>query len=172
MLLAERALDTLNELQRIATNAGAHLQRRFNTRRQKDNPGTNVFIGHGRSMLWRELSEFITHRLNLPVDEFNRVAAAGQTNLERLSEIMDSAALAFIVMTGEDEQPDGQLRARMNVVHEAGLFQGRLGFRRAIILLEDGCEEFTNIEGLVQIRFPEWNIGAVFEEVRRVLERE
>ncbi len=172
VLLAEHALDTLNELQRIAANAGAHLQRSFNTRRQQDTPGTNVFIGHGRSVLWRELSEFITLRLNLPVDEFNRVAAAGQTNLERLSEMMDSASFAFIVMTGEDEQPDGQLRARMNVVHEAGLFQGRLGFRRAIILLEDGCEEFTNIEGLVQIRFPVGNIGAVFEEVRRVLERE
>jgi predicted nucleotide-binding protein len=42
----------------------------------------------------------------------------------------------------------------MNVVHEAGLFQGRLGFERAIILLEEGCKSFSNIEGLGQIRFP------------------
>jgi predicted nucleotide-binding protein len=40
----------------------------------------------------------------------------------------------------------------MNVVHEAGLFQGRLGFTRAIIMLEEGCEEFSNIEGLGQLR--------------------
>jgi predicted nucleotide-binding protein len=39
----------------------------------------------------------------------------------------------------------------MNVIHEAGLFQGRLGFERAIILLEDGCEEFSNIQGYGQI---------------------
>ena len=58
-------------------------------------------------------------------------------------------------MTAEDEQPDGTLRARENVIHEAGLFQGRLGFEKAIILLEEGCEEFSNIEGLGQIRFPE-----------------
>src|SRR5947207_4522834 len=59
--------------------------------------------------------------------------------------------LTFLVMTGEDEQPDGKLRARENVIHEAGLFQGKLGFERAIVLLEDECEEFSNIHGLNQI---------------------
>ena len=58
------------------------------------------------------------------------------------------------------------------MVHEVGLFQGRLGPRKAIILLEEECSEFTNIVGLSQIRFPKGNIGAVFEDVRRVLERE
>jgi len=80
--------------------------------------------------------------------------------------------LAFLVMTAEDELVDGKMQARMNVVHEAGLFQGRLGFTRAIILLEEGCEQFTNIQGLGQIRFPKENIKAAFEEVRQVLERE
>jgi predicted nucleotide-binding protein len=60
----------------------------------------------------------------------------------------------------------------MNVVHEAGLFQGRIGFTKAIVLLEEGCPEFSNIQGLGQIRFPKDNIAASFEEVRRVLERE
>ena len=60
----------------------------------------------------------------------------------------------------------------MNVVHEAGLFQERLGFTKAIVLLEEGCEEFSNIQGLGQIRFPKGNIAAAFEEIRRVLERE
>ncbi len=86
--------------------------------------------------------------------------------------MLDAAVVAFLIMTGEDEQADGKLHARMNVVHEAGLFQGRLGFTRAILLLEEGCEGFSNIEGLGQIRFPEGNIKAVFDEVRRVLERE
>jgi predicted nucleotide-binding protein len=100
------------------------------------------------------------------------VPIAGITNIARLSEMLDAAAIALIVMTAEDEQPDGKVRARMNVIHEAGLFQGRLGFTKAIILLEEGCEEFTNIEGLGQIRFPKDNISACFEEVRQVLERE
>jgi predicted nucleotide-binding protein len=41
-----------------------------------------------------------------------------------------------------------EMTARLNVVHEAGLFQGSLGFKKAIILLEEGCEEFCNIVGL------------------------
>lgn len=65
-----------------------------------------------------------------------------------------------------------RLQARANVIHEVGLFQGRLGFERAIVLLEEGCEEFSNITGITQIRFPPGNVGAKFEEIRRVLERE
>ena len=75
-------------------------------------------------------------------------------------------------MTAEDEQADGKIRARENVVHVVGLFQGRLGFTRAIVLLEEGCEEFSNIHGLGQIRFPKGNVSAKFEEIRAVLERE
>jgi len=76
--------------------------------------------------------------------------------------MLESAAFAFLIMTREDEHADGSLHARLNVVHEAGLFQGRLGFKRAIILLEDGCEEFSNIYGLGQIRFPIGNISAQY----------
>lgn len=134
--------------------------------------GANVFIGHGRSSLWKDLKGFVQDRLGLPWDEFNRVPVAGVTNIQRLSEMLDAAAIGFLVMTGEDEHPDGSVRARMNVVHEAGLFQGRLGFSRAIVLLEDGCEELSNIQGLGQIRFPRGNIKAAFEDVRQVLERQ
>lgn len=35
------------------------------------------------------------------------------------------------------------------------LFQGKLGFTKAIILLGNGCEEFSNIQGFGQIRFRE-----------------
>jgi len=134
--------------------------------------GTNVFIGHGRSSAWRDVKDFISDRLRLPYDEFNRVPVAGVTNITRLSEMLDSAVIAFLIMTAEDEQADGSFEARTNVVHEVGLFQGRLGFSRAIVLLEEGCKDFSNIDGLGQIRFPKGNVRAVFEEVRRVLERE
>lgn len=59
-----------------------------------------------------------------------------------------------------------------NVVHEIGLFQGRLGFRRAIVLMEEGCNQFSNIEGLGQIRFPKGDIRAKSEDIRGVLSRE
>jgi hypothetical protein len=134
--------------------------------------GDKVFIGHGSSPVWRDLNDFLRDRLKLPWDEFNREATAGYTAKERLEEMLDQAGFAFLIMTAEDEQPDGTRRARENVVHEIGLFQGRLGFRKAIILLEEGCEEFSNVHGVQEIRFPKGNVKAQFEEIRRVLERE
>jgi hypothetical protein len=134
--------------------------------------GKSIFIGHGHSHEWRVLKDFIGDRLKLDWDEFNREPVAGKTTQQRLREMLNKATFAFIVMTAEDEQPDGSRRARENVIHETGLFQGRLGFERAIILLEEGCAEFSNIHGLTTIRFPHGNLGAAFEDVRRVLERE
>jgi predicted nucleotide-binding protein len=159
-------------LAQVARKAGSHLARMERRSRRSRQIGTNVFIGHGSSAVWRDLKDFLQDRLHLPWDEFNRVPIAGITNIARLSEMLDASVIAFLVMTGEDEQADGRLHARMNVVHEAGLFQGRLGFTRAIVLLEEGCEEFSNIQGLGQIRFPKGNIKAVFEDIRRILERE
>jgi predicted nucleotide-binding protein len=156
----------------ICEKAASHLERKSRKKKAADRVGTNVFIGHGRSAAWRELKDFVQDRIGLPWDEFNRVPVAGVTNIARLSEMLDAAAIALLVMTAEDEMADGEIQARMNVVHEAGLFQGRLGFTRAIVLLEEGCKEFANIQGLGQIRFPKGKIAAAFEEVRRVLERE
>lgn len=156
----------------IAKKAASHLERKERNKAKTDRLGTNVFIGHGRAAAWRELKDFVQDRLGLPWDEFNRVPVAGVTNIARLSEMLDASAIAFLVMTAEDEMADGAVQARTNVVHEAGLFQGRLGFTRAIVLLEDGCAEFSNIQGLGQIRFPKGAISGAFEEVRRVLERE
>jgi predicted nucleotide-binding protein len=160
------------KLARLSKRAASHIRRIERQKTRTDRIGTSVFIGHGRSNVWRSLKDFVQDRLRLPWDEFNRLPVAGVTNISRLSEMLDGAAIAFLVMTAEDEQGDGTVRARENVVHEAGLFQGRLGFTRAILLIEEGCGEFSNINGLGQIRFPNGRIESAFEEVRKVLERE
>jgi predicted nucleotide-binding protein len=173
ILAIEAPFKALDELANVAGRAGDHISRRNRTRNAPaQTEGTRVFIGHGGSLLWRELKDFLQDRLTLPWDEFNRVPVAGVPNITRLAEMLDTAAIAFLVMAAEDERADGALVARQNVIHEAGLFQGRLGFTRAIVLLEDGCEEFSNIAGLGQIRFPKGRIATAFEDVRRVLERE
>ena len=134
--------------------------------------GTKIFIGHGGSPVWYQLKDFIANTLKVPCDEFNATPSAGLTIAERLEQMLGDAAFAFLVLTAEDEGPDGSMQARMNVVHEAGLFQGRLGFKQAIVLLEEGCEKFSNIDGLVHIAFPAGKIKYIFEEVRGVLHRE
>ena len=131
-----------------------------------------IFIGHGRSNCWKELRDFMNMDLRLSHDEFDCVPTAGLTTTERLQQMMDKADMAFLIMTAENQYADGTWHARENVVHEVGLFQAVLGFKKAIILLEEGCQEFSNIHGLSQIRFPKGNIKAAFEDIHRVLERE
>lgn len=169
---AKLAYQTCNELSKEIDYVCTHIKRKKVEKGDQNIMTGNVFIGHGRSPLWRELKDFIKDRLSLPYDEFNRVPIAGVPTSLRLAQMLDNACIAFLIMTGEDETSDGNLQARMNVIHEAGLFQGRLGFEKAIILLEEGCQEFSNIIGLGQIRFPKGNISACFEDVRLILERE
>jgi predicted nucleotide-binding protein len=131
-----------------------------------------VFIGHGRSSTWREVKDFVQDRLRVKVQEFNSESAAGLPTQQRLQELLDTSTFALLIMTAEDEKADGKRAARPNVIHEIGLFQGRLGFARAIVILENGCDEFSNIVGLTQLRFDPGNIATVFEEIRKVMERE
>jgi predicted nucleotide-binding protein len=90
---------------------------------------------------------------------------------EVLEEMLASSAFALLVLTGEDLHADGELHARDNVIHELGLFQGRLGFLRAIALLEDDVREFSNILGVNQIRFPTGMIRATFGDVLVTIRR-
>lgn len=156
----------------IARYTESHVARLQRRSRNIGSQGERVFIGHGRSPVWRKLKDFLQDRLGLATDEFNRVSTAGMPTSERLSNMLDTAGIAFLIMTAEDEQADGRVRARENVVHEIGYSQRALGFQRAIVLLEEDCEEFSNIIGLGQIRFPKGNVDAAFEDIRKVLERE
>jgi predicted nucleotide-binding protein len=118
-----------------------------------------VFLGHGPSQAWRELKDYLEQALGLAIHE-------------RIDATLDGCAFAILVMTGEDLHLDGSAHARENVIHEIGLFQGRLGWSRVIVLLEEGCAEFSNLEGIVHVPFPKGNLRAAFEDVRRALARE
>lgn len=71
-----------------------------------------IFIGHGGSQVWRDLKDFIQDRLKLIPDEYNLQPAAGMHTIERLQQMLDNACFAFLIMTAEDQQADGSLRAR------------------------------------------------------------
>ncbi|NOK36055.1 nucleotide-binding protein [Corallococcus exercitus] len=129
-----------------------------------------VFIGHGNSEAWWALKEFLSKRLGLEPVEFNSTPATGHTTVERLQKCLEECQLAVLVMTGEDEHPDGNLLARQNVVHEIGLFQAKLGFDKVLILVEDKCTVFSNIHGLTHHSFRRGKIGDCFEDIRAAVE--
>ena len=115
---------------------------------------------------------FLHNDHDLSVIEFNSSSAVGISTPDHLQDMLNQADFAFLILTGEDEQTTGELNPRLNVVHEAGLFQGKLGFRKAILLLEEGCQDFSNVRGLTHIPFPKGKIETQFHEATRVLKRE
>lgn len=161
--VSHRELDSLGRLLTFV--------REFAIRKPRSVP-KSVFIGHGKRKDWETIREHLTSAHGLAVEEFNVSPGAGKTTVERLVEMLNSACFAILVMTAEDQHQDGKTHARQNVVHEIGLFQGKLGFSRAIILKETGAEEFSNIRGLTYISFKRGRIADAVAALDSVLVRE
>jgi predicted nucleotide-binding protein len=135
--------------------------------------GRTVFIGHGRSEEWRKFYMFLQDDHSLNVREFNSGSSpAGISITDHLQSMLDQADFAFLILTGDDLQATGELNPRLNVVHEAGLFQGRLGFQKAILFLEEGCQGFSNLHGVTHIPFSKGKIETQFHQATKALKRE
>jgi len=135
-------------------------------------PAPVVFLGHGRSPLWRDLRDHLQDKHGVTVEAYEIGSRAGHAIRDVLESMLRRSSIAFLILTAEDAMADGSMQARQNVVHELGLFQGALGFSRAIAVLEEGTEEFTNIHGIEQIRFPAGRIRETFGEVLAAIRRE
>ena len=132
-----------------------------------------IFIAHGRSSAWRDLKDHLQDKHHFSVIAYEIGARAGLSIQEVLEEMTGKAGFALLVHTAEDADQVGDvIRARQNVVHETGLFQGRLGFRRAIILREDGCEGFSNVVGTNELRFAKGHIAEIYGDVLATIHRE
>jgi predicted nucleotide-binding protein len=77
--------------------------------------------------------------------------------------------VAIIVMSGDDTTDKGEIRARENVMHEVGFFQGKIGIRNVIILHEKGVNIPTNISGLVYHPYPKDAIKATYVDIANEL---
>lgn len=131
-----------------------------------------VFIGHGRNPAWKDLRDHLRDQHDYRVECYESGARAGHSIRDILESMAAKSSFAVLVMTGEDMQESGTFRARQNVIHEAGLFQGRLGFSRAIILREEGVENFSNIDGVQYIEFAKGRIRESYGDVLATLRRE
>jgi predicted nucleotide-binding protein len=129
-----------------------------------------VFIGHGRSADWRDLKDHLSDKHEVEVEAYETGSRAGHTIRDVLEDMMDASSLSILIHTPEDELADGTFNSRPNVIHETGLFQGRLGFSRAIVLLKDGTNEFSNLAGIQQIRYT--SIRETYGEVLAWIKRE
>jgi predicted nucleotide-binding protein len=128
-----------------------------------------VFISHGRADDWREVQAFIEKDVGIKTLELEQVPNLGRTVLEKLRQEAERCTSAVIVMTGDDVDADGRIRARENVLHEIGYFQGKYGLSAVCLLHEEGTNIPSNIHGLVYIPFPKGTVRATFGALIREL---
>ena len=128
---------------------------------------SGIFISHGHNELLKlKLKDFVENRLKRRAVVLSEQRSAGMTVVEKLERVSNECSSAIILMTGDDTLRDGGVRARQNVIHELGFFQGKYGRNKVILLVEDGLELFSNISGIVDIRFNPDNFEAAFESLR------
>jgi len=110
--------------------------------------------------------------LQLKTVSYESESRVGLSIVPILEEMLGQATFAVLILTREDETAEGLWRTRQNVIHEAGLFQGHLGFQRVVMLVQSGLENFSNVAGLQYIEFQGDNIEQTFWEVQKALKRE
>lgn len=128
-----------------------------------------IFLSHGRSEEWRSVQSFIEKDLDLKTMELSQQVNAGRVVIQKLHEESAGCDYAVIIMTGDDAVSDGEKRARENVMHEIGFFQGKFGLNAIVLLHEEGVNIPSNLSGIVYISFPSKCIKASFSELQREL---
>jgi predicted nucleotide-binding protein len=129
-----------------------------------------VFISHGHDHVWREVQTFIEKECQpkLPTLELAHEASKGRTIIEKLDGESQNCSYAVILMTGDDIAGD-ETRARENVIHEIGFFQGRYGRGRVCLMHEDSVNIPSNLSGVVYCAFPKGRVSAALIELQREL---
>lgn len=128
-----------------------------------------VFISHGSSNDWREVQDYIEKDLQIQTLELAQEPNRGRTILQKLDDESNRCSYAVIIMTGDDDVGHERPRARENVMHEIGYFQGKYGLKNICLLYEEGTNIPSNIHGLVYIPFPKGLVRATFGPLAREL---
>ena len=105
-----------------------------------------IFISHGHNeVLKLKLKDFIRDRLKRDTLILSEFPSRGLTIVETLEKTSKLCNQAVVLLTKDDETSDGSMRARQNVIHEIGFFQGKYGRENVILLCEKGVDLFSNI---------------------------
>lgn len=131
----------------------------------------NVFVSHGHDELAKlKVKDFLSSRLGKGPVILSEQASRGLTVVEKLESVSSLCCFAIILLTKDDMTHDGGMRARQNVIHEVGFFQGKFGREKVLLLCERGVEIFSNISGIVRVEYESGHIEEVFEVIRVELE--
>lgn len=118
-----------------------------------------IFIVHGHTR-YHEVARFLSGSTGHDPLVLDEQANKGQILLQKFETNASQVDFAVVLLTADDvarlaSSPSEQLipRARQNVVMELGWFWAKLGGEKIAVLLEEGVEKPSDIEGLVYIKF-------------------
>ena len=126
-----------------------------------------AFISHGKeSAALRKLKEFI-ETLGIEPIIVKIQASLDKTVDDKIEYYLNQSDFVIILATADDDV-DGKLQPRQNVIHEIGLVQKTLP-GKIIYLLEEGAEFPSNIRPKVYERFKQRNMMNAFLGIVREL---
>ena len=126
-----------------------------------------VFIVHGHDNALKQEVARIIEKQGLEAIILSEQANHGKTIIEKFEENTDVGA-AICLFTGDDygkakDVEDDNLRARQNVVFEAGYFMGKLGRENVILIANPEIEIPSDLQGVVYTNKDMWQTDVLRE---------
>ena len=126
-----------------------------------------VFVVHGHDEALKEKVARLLEKQGLEAIILSEQANKGKTIIEKFEENSDVGA-AICLFTGDDVGKEKsevveKQRARQNVVYEAGYFMGKLGRERVIMLVDNGIELPSDLQGVVYTESESWKTEVLQE---------
>lgn len=126
-----------------------------------------VFIVHGHDNALKQEVARIIEKQGLEAVILSEQANGGKTIIEKIEENSDVGA-AICLFTGDDygrakDATSENLRARQNVVFEAGYFMGKLGRRNVILIASPDIEIPSDLQGVVYTNKDMWQTDVLRE---------
>ena len=126
-----------------------------------------VFIVHGHDNALKQEVARMVEKQGLEAIILSEQANRGKTIIEKFEEHSDVGA-AICLFTGDDhgkakDATSENLRARQNVVFEAGYFMGKLGRENVVLIANPDIEIPSDLKGVVYTNEKSWQIDVLKE---------
>jgi len=132
----------------------------------------NVFVIHGHDELnTRRLTQLLQSHFNLNPIAMLSKPGMSRPLIEKFEDEAQTCSFAFGLFTPDDEiikAANHYKQARPNVVYEVGWFIGRLGKHRVTLLLQEGTNIHSDLDGVSRIPFSD-NIEDKFLDIQKEL---
>ena len=116
-----------------------------------------VFVIHGHNEARRrQLKEMLVGLQLRPIVLEDEVTGGAATVIEKFENLAPKCEYAIAIFTKDDlVEKEGRkyFQARPNVMYEVGWFAASLGRSRVLLLLEEGVDMFSDLQGVLQLRF-------------------